>query len=108
MMRRISTYIPPPWLLRAIEELVLFPGKGLVRIIDRPVRAYVDADLLERLRAEQRRRKRPIGELLEDALRLLLDPPLGAATGLPVLPPANPLVDLSDRKALDRAARSRV
>src|SRR5687768_12707784 len=105
-MRKISTYTPPAWQLRAVQEIVLFPGEGLVCVVDRPVREFVHADLLERLRQEHRTRKKSIKELLEEALRLFLDGPLagdGELPPLPVLRPARPRVDLSDREALDRA-----
>lgn len=110
-MRRISVYTPPAWELRAVEEIVLFPEEGPVRIVDRPVREFVHADLLERLRQEHRMRKKPLKELLEEALRLFLDGPLagdGDLRPLPVLRPARPRVDLSDREALDRARGPRV
>lgn len=108
-MRKISTYTPPPWQLRAVQEIVLLPEEGLLCVIDQPVRALLPARLLERLREEHWRRGRPISELLEEALRLYLDVPLPGADlpPLPVLPPAEPLVDLSDRKALHRAADPR-
>jgi hypothetical protein len=110
-MRKISTYTPPEWQLRAVEEIVLFPEEGPVRIVDRPVRAFLPAGLLERLRLEHQARKKPIKELLEEALRLFLDGPLAGDRKLPPLPvlrPARPRVDLSDREALDRARGPRV
>jgi hypothetical protein len=102
-LRKISTYTPPPWQLRAVQEIILFP-EGPLLVIDQPVRGFVHAGLLERLREEHRKRGGLIGELVEEALRLYLDPPVPGADlpPLPVLPPAHPRVDLSDRKALER------
>jgi len=95
--RPLWKIIPLPWEVQAEQELVLLPEKGLVRIICQPVIASVNSVLLERLRGEQRKQGRPIEDLLEDALRLLLDPP----------PPGAKLPALADAEAPARAADPR-
>lgn len=70
----------------------------------------IDDQVMRRLREEAARQKRTISELVESALRLLLETPRGGPVKLPELPTfdgGRPYVDVADREALYRAMEGR-
>jgi hypothetical protein len=63
-------------------------------------------DVVKRLRKEAARRDTTISELVEAALRLMLEPPQGAQPEIPPLPVFDlrgAYIDIADRDALYRA-----
>lgn len=63
-------------------------------------------DVVKRLRKEAARRDTTISELVEAALRLMLEPPHGAQSEIPPLPVfdlGGAYIDIADRDALYRA-----
>ena len=69
----------------------------------------IDDGVMRRLKAEAARQGRTMSELVETALRMLLDRRKTAAVVVPPLPSfrSRPLVDISDREALYHAMEGR-
>lgn len=71
----------------------------------------IDDQVMARLKQEAARQGRTMSELVESALRLLLEPPSGHATAelreLPVFKGGGALVDVADRDALYQAMEGR-
>lgn len=70
----------------------------------------IDDTIMARLREEAARQRKTISELVEAALRLLLEPRKAKREPLPPLPTANlggALVDIADRDALYQAMEGR-
>ncbi|MFL6196991.1 MAG: ribbon-helix-helix domain-containing protein [Thermoanaerobaculia bacterium] len=66
----------------------------------------IDGEILDRLKEEAARRGCSVSELMERAIRLLLDPQQAQPPALPPLPTfdsGGALVDISDRNALYQA-----
>ncbi len=70
----------------------------------------IDDQVMRRLRQEAARQGRTISELVESALRLLLEPAKAGSEKLPELPTfegGRPVVDVADRDALYQAMEGR-
>jgi hypothetical protein len=94
-----SEEAPSVWTDIHIDDMVIHMKTTLV----------IDDGVMRRLKAEAARQGRTISELVETALRMLLDRRRGAAADLPPLPSfsSRALVDIADRQALYRAMEGR-